>query len=93
MICPGVCREALSRPGTTRPVPDPGTVPNPPINIFNSMKGQRPPMDEISVLNINVGSVEAEGLRVSDDAKRLALRCMRGEISFDEAVRRIIADA
>ena|GEM_PF-3385521 len=93
MICPGVCREVLSLPGMTRPVPDPGTAPNPPINTFNSMRGLRPSMDEISVLNSNVGSVEAEGLRVSDDAKRLALRCMRGEISFDEAVRRIIADA
>jgi len=46
-------------------------------------------MDEMAILNSNVGSVEAEGFHISDEDKQLVLRCLRGEMSFKEAVEMV----
>ena len=48
-------------------------------------------MDEMSVLNSNIGSVEAEGFRISDEDRQLALRCYRGEISIQDAIDIIVS--
>lgn len=43
-------------------------------------------MDAMAILNNNAGSVEAEGFHISDEDKLLVLHCLRGEITFEEAV-------
>lgn len=37
-----------------------------------------------------VASVEMEGLHVTEEDRRLLRRCMRGELSYDDAVKSII---
>ena len=49
-------------------------------------------MDEMAIINSNVGSVEAEGFHIPEETKLLALRCLRGEMSFDDAISQIISE-
>jgi hypothetical protein len=50
-------------------------------------------MDEMSILNSNIRSVEVEGFRISDEDRQLALRCFRGELSVQDAIDLIVSRA
>ena len=62
------------------------------INTFNSVHGIQWRMDEMAIININVGSVEAEGFHIPEETKLLALRCLKGEMSFDDAISQIVSE-
>ena len=62
------------------------------INIFNSVHSIQWPMDEMAIINSNVGSVEAEGFHIPEETKLLALRCLKGEMSFDDAISQIVSE-
>lgn len=62
------------------------------INTFNSVQSIWPSMDEMAIINSNVGSVEAEGFHIPEETKLLALRCLKGEMSFDDAISQIISE-
>ena len=49
-------------------------------------------MDEMAIINSNVGSVEAEGFRIPEETKLLALRFLKGEMSFNDAISQIISE-
>ena len=64
----------------------------PTINTFNSVQSIWSFMDEMAIINSNVGSVEAEGFHIPEETKLLALRCLKGEMSFDDAISQIISE-
>ena len=62
------------------------------IYIFNSVQIIQSIMDEMAIVNSNVGSVEAEGFHIPEETKLLALKCLKGEMSFDDAINQIISE-
>ena len=62
------------------------------INILNSVQIIPSFMDEMAIINSNVGSVEAEGFHIPEEMKLLALKCLKGEMSFDDAISQIISE-
>ena len=62
--------------------------PVPIINTFNSVQCIQSSMDEMALVNSNVGSLEAEGFHIPEETKLLALK---GEMSFDDAIDQIIS--
>ncbi|MBR7005322.1 MAG: antitoxin VbhA family protein [Candidatus Methanomethylophilaceae archaeon] len=48
-------------------------------------------MDDIARLDSNIASVEMEGFTVTPETRELLMRCIRKEMTYDEAIDSIIA--
>ena len=55
------------------------------------LHGIRSTMDDIARLDSNIASVEMEGFAVTPETRELLMRCIRKEMTYDEAIDSIIA--
>ena len=55
------------------------------------LHGIRSTMDDIARLDSNIASVEMEGFTVTPETRELLMRCIRKEMTYDEAIDSIIA--
>ena len=48
-------------------------------------------MDRMAKLDSNIASVEMEGFVITSDDRELAIRCMNGSVSYDDAISQIVS--